>query len=300
MLGQIEEYIECYLLENILKKTKFVDEILIAKVDADENFKVENNLGKIKYLKFGCPTQSLFENIPSAAAFGGIQHAHGLHACIERAKNDLILLSDPDILFYENVDEIYLNLLDTYKLNLVGCSHPKSIEFTCGYYPNHLNMLLRKSDIPNTDFLNDHLKNRPYKTNDIAPISYKFPGKWLIPGAIPEYADLFPNKNGYFETGCNLYILGQQQNWRWLSFQTIDCVNYSTLYRRCNFKPLPTIKNSKLLFHLNNSFCITSELAKLDNDASLEPTGMNSRERYNNFIAKFNQLTNLSEFDNLY
>jgi len=288
MLEPIEKYIEQYFLQNLLQKTELVDEILIAKVDADENFKIEKNLGKIKYLKFGCPT----DKITHSVTFGGIQHAHGLHACMDRSKNDLLFLTDPDILLYNNLDRIYLDLLNTYNLNLIGCSHANSIEMASGYYPNHLNMLLRKSDIPPTDFLDPYLENRGYRINNKLELTHcNFPGKWLIPGPIPEYVNLFPNKNGNFETSCNLYILGEQQKWRWLSFQTTNCVSYSTQYKRCNFKPLPNIQRTKLLYHLNNSFCITKELESLDSNNDSVQSGMNSRTRYNDFTKEFEKIS---------
>jgi hypothetical protein len=292
MLEPIEKYLEQYFLQNIVQKTELIDEILIAKVDADESFKTEKNLGKIKYLKFGCSTQNLIENITHSVAFGGIQHAYGLHACIDRSKNDLVFLTDPDILFYNNLDKIYLDLLNTYNLNLIGCSHASSIEMASGYYPNQLNMLLRKSNIPDTNFLNSQLENRGYKISDDLELThYKFPGKWLVPGPIPNYVDLFPNKQGRFETGCNLYILGKQHNWKWLSFQTTDCVSYSTQYRRCNFKPLPSIEKTKLLYHLNNSLCITRELEGLDSNYGIAPSSMNARKRYENFIKEFEKIS---------
>ncbi len=296
LLEPLEQYFENYFLQNVQKKTKHVDEILVAKVDTNKDFKLEKNLGAIKYTKFGCPIGHLMgtSNKHPGIQNSGIQHAIGLHACLEKAKNDLVLLTDPDVLFYDKIDEIYLDLFETHKLNLIGCSHKYGVEYACTYYPNQINMMFRKSDLPDTSFLDDDLVRRPFKITDAPLDSRPFPGKWLIPGPIPKYVDMFPNKEGYFETGCNIYILGQRQNWKWLSFQTIDCVTYTTKYRRCNFKPLPNVKKTKLLYHMNNSWSIALELENITLHNAI-PSGMMAKERYNQFVEEFETISSEEE-----
>lgn len=284
LLDPLDEYFEDFFIKNIQKMTKFVDEIIIAKVDAKKEFKEEKKLGNIKYIKFGCFVEDLLDTD------NGIQHAIGIHNCINLAKNDLIFLSDPDVLLYDYVDEIYLNLLNNYKLNIIGCSHKYAVEYACGYYPNQLNMMFKKSDILDTSFFSDLIR-RPFKINDAALPHRGFPGMWLIPGAIPEYIDIFPNKNGYFETGCNLFILGQRRNWKWLSFQTVDCFNYTTCYRRGNLKPLPDVKKTKLIYHMNNSWSLAKELKNIRLHNCV-PSGMMAQKRYSDFISKFEEINN--------
>lgn len=275
-LDCLEKYFEKIFLESILSKTKLISEVLLAKVDAEPSFYKEWQVGSIKFIKFGCPNYQEH----------GIQHALGLHACIDKSKNDYVFLSDPDLFFYTAVDEIYFKLMEAHDLNVVGCSHHHSVEHSSTFFPNQISLLVKKSDLPDHRFLENKLKKRGYKASEnIVDIRSNFNGKYLVPGAIPEYVDLFPNKTGLFETGCNLWILSKDKNWKWLAFQTLDCNTYSTLYHKCNIK-LPRPKKQKLLYHCNHGTTIALELDQIILHGS-KPSGMMVEERYDRFKKEY-------------
>jgi hypothetical protein len=272
----IETYFEKIFLDSIIKKTKLVTEVLIAKIDADASFIQEWTVGSIKFTKFGCPTLNVLGVIEQ-----GIQHALSMHACIDKAKNDLVFISDPDLFFYNPVDEIYFNLMQEHNLQIIGCSHHHAINYANTFFPNQSNMLLNKKYLPDDKFLKNKLKKRGYElaANFVVEES-NFPGKFLIPGAIPEYGNLFPNKEGLFETSCNLWIVSQLNNWKWLSFQTLDCNTYNTLYHKCyhnnGYIKIPRPKNSKLIYHINRGFTIATHI---DEDEF--------KEKYDTYVSNY-------------
>jgi hypothetical protein len=282
-LDCLEKYFEKIFLDSILRKTKLISEVLLAKVDAEKSFYKEWQVGSIKFIKFGCPNYQIH----------GIQHAIGLHECIDRAKNDYIFLSDPDLFFYNAADEIYFDLMKEHNLNIIGCSHHHSVEHSATFFPNQISLLVRKNDLPTPKFLENKLKIRGYKSEENqVNLKTNFPGKYLIPGAIPEYVDLFPNKNGLFETGCNLWIFNKERNWKWLAFQTLDCNTYSTLYHKCNLK-IPRPQKQKLLYHCNHGTTIGLELDQIILHGS-KPSGMMVEERYAKFKKEY-ELSKLEE-----
>lgn len=281
-LDCLEKYFEKIFIESILNKTKMITEVLLAKVDADDSFYKEWQIGNIKFIKFGCRNYQKF----------GVQHALGLHSCIDKAKNDYIFMCDPDLFFYNAVDEIYFNLMKENNLHIVGCSHHHSVGHANTYFPNQINLLTRKSYLPDQKFLENKLKIRGYKLSEnILEEESSFPGKYLIPGVIPEYVHLFPNKEGLFETGCNLWIYSKQENWRWLAFQTPDCNRYSTLYHKSNIK-ITRPKIEKLIYHCSHSTTIALELEQIELHGS-KPSGMMVVERYN----KYNKEYELSKIE---
>lgn len=280
----IEKYFSKIFLESAKNKLKLVTEIIIAKIDADESFVEEGTIGCIKYTKFGCTTLKHVEVIDQ-----GIQHALALHACIDKAVNDLVFISDPDIFFYGPVDEIYFDLMQEHDLQIIGCSHHHAINYANTFFPNQSNMLLNKKYLPDDKFLENKLKKRGYEldANWVVEES-NFPGKFLIPGAIPEYGHLFPNKKGLFETSCNLWIVSQLNNWKWLSFQTLDCNIYNTLYHKCyhnnNYVKIIRPKNRKLIYHINRGFTISQALEQTNPD-DLENTDV--YKTYDKFIKNY-------------
>nr|NIQ14243.1 hypothetical protein [Candidatus Dadabacteria bacterium] len=53
-----------------------------------------------------------------------------------------------------------------------------------------------------------------------------------------------------FDVGCNLYLWAEMKNMKWLSFQTLDCHNYTTTYYRTNVKPITIPRKQKILYHM--------------------------------------------------
>ena len=170
------------------------------------------------------------------------------------SKNEYVLLSDPDVFFYTEIDKFYLSLIEKYNLNIVGLSHSMAVKQSFTYFPNILNLMAKKSDLPP----NDYMKSLEFD-NDVLIIptcedwKEKIIAKWLFPNTPKGKEHLFPNPNGNWETGCNLVLWSQENNWRWLSFQTFDCFLYTTQYYRTNFSLRDRFLKTKLLYHTVNS-----------------------------------------------
>jgi hypothetical protein len=229
-LNGMEPFMELFL-KSIVRHTKLISEVLIAKVDAIDNYKNEDTKGNVKIVRFGHPLKRTQQ---------GVEHALGLHACIAKAKNDYILLSDPDIIYYNPVEELYLNLMNKHDLSIVGASHHSATIMAYSFFPWIGNCLIKKSELPGDDFLKGYLKDGDQPLD----------GKFLIPNKIEKFADLFPNPKGHFDTGSNLTLWNKFKNGKWLAFQTPDCHNYTTNFCRGNIKLNYRLDKMKLFYHL--------------------------------------------------
>jgi hypothetical protein len=149
------------------------------------------------------------------------------------------MFCDPDIFFYRPVDELYLNLMKKYKLNIIGISHSSAAKFVYTYFPNVMNLMVKKSDLPDENFMKDRVN-----------------GKWLTRAELFDLAGNFPNPKGEFDTGCFLCYWAILNNWKWLSFQTQDIHTYCPIQNRGNVKP-EKLDKEKMLYHATSSTCPT-------------------------------------------
>lgn len=234
ILNRLQPFLDINI-ESICEKLTYVNEVLICNVEQDSSYDQEKTINGKTFKYFG-GKQNLFQ--VSDAISICAQHAFGLHMAIERATNEFIWLSDPDIFFYNTVDAIFLNLIESYNLNCIGISHQNAINEAFGFFPTITNLIVRKKDLPDNTYLKKEL-----------PLNFEVPNKYLFPGRANIEDEFYYNPKGHFETGCNLVPWAIKQNWRWLSFQTLDCSSYSTLpYRnqpRLNIK----LPKQKLLYH---------------------------------------------------
>jgi len=254
---------ECYLdmlLESLAQKTKLIKKVLIAyptmyrprefflKIIKEES-KLYNT---IKKYKIGNIEIEKFEAPINENEFG---HALGLHACINKTETDYILFCDPDLFFYNAVDELYLDLKIKHDLHYIGCSHHSALANAYGFFPYLVNSLVCKQDLPNQDFLKGQLYFKygiiqaEQEQIDITDAAH---GKYLIAGPILEVKNELPNpkKSVLYDTGVNLCLWGVRNRWKWLSFQTTDCHNYTTKYYRTgNCKVNDRLKYQKLIWH---------------------------------------------------
>jgi hypothetical protein len=241
-VNEIDQYLPIFE-ESIVTRTKLVSEVLIAKADAPLNYqKTWENHG-IKFHIFG----TLFYNHRLEQ---GEEHGIGLHECFKKSSNEYLMTCDPDIFFYKPVDEFYYNLLEKHKLQVVGISHCSSIKFCYTFFPNIMNLMLRKRDLPEDDFLKDKIYNQMGNGN------IKLHGRWLIRIKIPETVQEFPNPEGEFDTGCYLCYYAKLNNWQWLSFQTMDIHTYCPMHNRGTLK-FKTNDKQKFLYHATSSTCPT-------------------------------------------
>lgn len=239
-LNEIDNYLPIFQ-ESILTKTKLVSEVLIAKADAPPTFEETWQKNGIVFRKFG--TQGLNFRLKQSE-----EHAIGLHTAIKKSANDVLMFCDPDIFFYKPVDEIYWNLMEKYKLNVIGISHSSAARFSFTYFPNVMNLMVRKADLPGEDFL----KGQIY--SELGP---KLDGSWLIRMKLKDTMDKFPNPEGEYDTGAYLYYWSVLNNWKWVSFQTTDIHTYSLMYNRGNVKLGEKFNRDKILYHITSSTCPT-------------------------------------------
>lgn len=233
-LDDCANYYEIYK-ESLATKTKLVDEVLIAKTDSPPSHNIKWEKNGIKFHEFGVMQEGRTQQ--------GVEHGLGLHSCLDKATNDYILFCDPDVFLYSAVDEFYYNLYQKYNLNLLGVSHCAAAKFAYTFWPYLSNMFFKKSDLPSSNWLKGKIDDGSGNKNALD-------GKYLIRMMlIEEYVSLFPNPQGDFDTGSMLWLWGYQQNWRWLSFQTLDIHNYTTKYYRGNIKITEKLPNTKLIYH---------------------------------------------------
>jgi len=257
---RLEETYLPILLDSIIKGMPSVSEIVLAKYDAEPGFVHEEVVEGKKIVRFysGQPKG----NLPTEIC---VSHALNLHAAIDRASNDLVMICDGDVFFYPGVAELYKGLMDQYAINYIGCSHPAAVTEAFTFFPNVLNVMFRKSEMPDQEFLKDHLWMS--KTMGITwtesdhyfGIERPLPGKYLLPSNVSNQSELFPNPTGHYETGCNVILWAKEKNWKWLSFQTPDVYNYSTQYQRSNFKLTGKIPRQKILYHATSGSIERSE-----------------------------------------
>lgn len=237
------------LLDSILRKTKLISEVILVKVDEEYNGEEVWVERGIKFRKFGY--------LLTGERLHG--HALGLHKGIDVVQNEYIMFCDPDIFFYTSVEELYFELMNNYGIDIVGVSHHAATDQAFLYFPCVMNMMVKKSNLPDGNFLKGDirlrttvLRNPKGEPDDIDLLEVEH--KYLTVGPIPKYIDYFPNKNFKcrFDVGCNLYLWAQQQNMKWLSFQTLDCHIYTTTYYRTNVKQIkiPIPRKQKLLYHM--------------------------------------------------
>ncbi len=247
------------MLDSVKRHGTLVKEILIVQIDGDEFYEESWEEGGVTFTRVGHPVDKLWagDQIINAIYNG---HALGLHECIKRSTQEYLMFCDPDVFWYGPLDAIYMDLMERHDLNYVGTSHHAATTQAFTYFPCVTNAMLRRAELPGPDFLRGEIRGfGALHINNIDKPEYgamtALDGYWLIQGPIPGHYDKFPNPglskdSGLFDVGCNLYLWGLENNWRWLSFQTLDCHNYTTAYCRTNFKPLPKLKKEKLLYHL--------------------------------------------------
>lgn len=248
----IDKYLHNFL-DSLVDHTKLVKEIIIVNCEQENQartFYLKNKDINLKYLNYYIPDRAY-------------QHPLGLHVALDNTTQEYVLFSDPDIIFYAPVDEIYKNLIDKYNLFIVGIAHHTALGMTMQYFPCVQNCLIKKDKLPNADYLKGSLKMRfmlapghlfqdwPYTEETALSLD----GKYLIHGPIPELWKNFPapELNLSCDTGCNLCLYCNDIGGKWLSFQTLDCHNYTTKIYKTNFKLKDNLGNIKLLHHATNS-----------------------------------------------
>lgn len=235
-----EKFLEIFF-ESLQENTTLIEEIIIIDIGEVPSFYKEYKLNEITVKKFG-PKHDLsnFNKLQrNALPTLSSQHALALHCAIKETKNDYLLLTHSDVFLYSDVPSIFVDLMDHYNLNIIGCSVP-GVDHCQGCFPNVIFTLVKKSSLPNEDFLKGKIK-----LNGI-----DFEGSYFLncDRLEPELMSLFPYPDGMIDTGVLLYLCSLQLKWRWLAIQTGDLHNYNTKYYKSNVKEIK-LKPKKLIYH---------------------------------------------------
>lgn len=240
-------------LDSVKEKTKKVHEIITVCLNNGEFYK-EEFLGKITLKKVGYPLDKFDflknKNI-EPRDYG---HAIGLNKSLKYVTGEYVLFCDPDIFFYTSVDEFYLETMTKYDLFTVGVSHHWAHALAQMYFPCFFNLMIKTENLPPKDYLTGKLFAREgsdsiHKSkNEGHPLN-----NWMIQGYVGEN---FPNQSdeAIYDVGCNLWLWNEENQGRWLSFQTLDVHNYTTTFHKSNWKCKEKFGTNKLIYHLTRGF----------------------------------------------
>lgn len=243
---------EClrYMLESLEPRASIINQILICDVDLDGSAQDrESKLGAIPLKQFRYRP----EGVPAGHELG-YAHALGLHACIDQAKNDYVMFIDHDVIFFRKAfDQLFVDLYEKHNLTWMGVEHSYKINEQCYLnFPTVITGLAHKSKLPGPDFLQGQLKFRDSISARLSRPEDDYPlapnGKFLLQTPIPSIYKEFPNPDGNFDIGCNLWHWLKTTNGRWLTFRkTLKDLTYSE-QKITNFGNIPG-SNNLLLFH---------------------------------------------------
>jgi len=263
---QYDEYAQI-MVDSLLRNTNQISRVIIANAQKVEGL----HWGRIAktYEARGVHFTELY--VPVAAY--AHSHALGLHAALNHVRTEYVMFCDPDVFFYTAAEEVYLDALTRYNLTYVGCSHHAAVSNAYGFFPYLVNSLVRVKDLPPATYLKGQLRLTGILTLESYFEELENPkepdtpadGMWLLPGPIPHLHHALPNVKPdiLYDTGVNLCLYAVENNWRWQSFQTIDTRNYTTKYRRGNFKTNDKSQFQKLIYHaVRSGFPAFSEAYK--------------------------------------
>lgn len=226
MLPGMEPELEC-CLESLVRNSTLIGRVLIA-VRTQEVIRktVQRQRITIEYFDFW------FDRGPTPAGNvqwrgRGYSHAVGLHHCLSRATTKYVLFTEPDVVYLkEGFDKLYIEAIETHDLAIVGVTRaadPRGLQFynqqALGGFPTVISCLMKKDFLPPNAYLQGYLKMRPHAfphANTEEETYERLDGHWLLQGCIPEFKNEFPNPEGAYPVGCNLYLY--YINERYLSF----------------------------------------------------------------------------------
>lgn len=180
-------------------------------------------------------------------------HALAIHATIDRASKEYLLITDSDIFLYkEGIDLWLIEMMEKYNLNYIGCAKNNPTTQSFKYFPCVQFCMVRKKDLPPPSWSSD--KFSPKQSCLYCKL---FSDKFLVPHHCIKQEELakYPNPSGFADTGYLLWLWALENKWRWLSFLPDGLHVYNTKYLRsnCEIENIK-IKNEKLLYHQTGAF----------------------------------------------
>lgn len=260
----MEPYLNVFI-DSVQRMCRFVSEVIVVKSDETTTGLIrEWRAGNIAVKLYGMALPKF--NMPECWIEAVCGHALGMHQAIDLASRKYVWLCDPDTFLLTSLDEFYLKLMDKYNLDCIGVSHFNEAEQSYGDFPCAINYLTERSKLPPPNWLKGQLSvQSAMRVSDNPSPVMKMDGKYLLPGPIHGFSQVFTNPEGIFDMGCNLWLWNHQQNGRWLSFQMghyADCfkdnfglkdiavpANYSAKHFRSNIQISDDMGNTELLYH---------------------------------------------------
>lgn len=263
ILGRMEEYVQV-LSHSLAKWSQHVKEVIFIKIDSlHVGPKRQWRDNGIDFKILDRPLDHSQWSHDSMLMVAG--HALGLHHGIDEAQEKYVWLTDPDVFFFTSVDDLYLRLMREHNLGIIGISHFAPQQQSYLDFPCVTNCMIRRDALPPNDWQSEALSLQSgMRLVENCRRLASMPGKYLIPGPIEPEA--FPNPNGMFDVGCNLWLWAKQNNWRWLSFyldagqfphnnteygfkELVYPMNYDVGHYRCNFGLQVKLEHEDLLYH---------------------------------------------------
>ena len=214
----LDDYLET-LTDSLARYTTLVKEVIFVNTDIEEDRVLrswsKNNIDfkmyGLKQFDPACPRPKLWEKMICG-------HASGLYQAIQRATQEYVWMSDPDVFLLGHTDQVFVGLMDSYNLRLIGVSHFNWEGQSYGCSPCIINCMMRKEHLPKPNWLGGFHAQLGMKIEHNSTNVFSVGDCWLIPGPLPDYQNSFPNPSGIFDTGCNLWLHNEQHEGRWMSF----------------------------------------------------------------------------------
>ncbi len=252
VVSRMNKYMSVFY-DMLRRHSKLINEVIIAKTDDHRGSSLDKVWmdGGIKYNMFASriPSKTIPKFKPSELAQVWCGHAYGLHDCLKRVSNEYIMFCDPDIFFCMNVAETYLELMDKYSLNIVGIGHFNPRQQCYLDFPCITCCLVKRSTLPDDKFMGGAFWVMNGLQRTYPPVRHYFCyGKWLMPGIASVPTD-FPNPDGSFDAGCNLYLWNKAVDGKWISFAKHDEGLYRTGQYASNFSTKIDLPDQNMLIH---------------------------------------------------
>jgi hypothetical protein len=256
------------LCDNLVRHARLVSEIIFVVTDSEEEGVLnEWTHGHIQCKIYGYPFSFGFGKTRSTSWYHMVAgHAYGMQRAIELASNDLVWMMDPDQFLFMAVDKFYVEMMEEHQVDIIGISHFNPVDQSYGYFPCIINCMCRRSFLPPDTWLAKDLFiwSGMRKSDRCVPIQ-PAAGHYFAAGPIREYEDKFPNPNGIFDAGCNLWLWSEECQGRWMAFYLdcwLDCfkdnfgtkeivypMNYSQKHYKTNFGLEDSVGEQDLLYH---------------------------------------------------
>lgn len=222
------EPIICDFLRSLKVTSKLINEVIVIYGDG-RNFEKVEEFGQLTIRHISPPPKHINWHRFSMPYYK--EHGFALKYGIEKASNEFILLTDPDVIFYmKNFDALYVELFKDYNLNFIGVSHYLKTPFHWDF-PTVINCLTHKSKLPTDDWMKGNIKyrygsqfslhNAGWRVRQLGDNWPEVNGEYLAAGFISSRMHEYLNHNCFFNTGCNLFLWDKDNGSRSMTFRCL-------------------------------------------------------------------------------